>query len=222
MFRLFACYYDQTSREIFLEDLENKGVVILLRGSGGCIFGFSTLSVISFQLEGVVGRAIFSGDTIIEHNHWGTQALPLAFAAYAAEVKAERPEEPLYWFLISKGHRTYRYLPLLFRSYYPRFDATTPPSTQRLMDHLAERKFSGSYDSQTGLVRFPSSRGQLRAEWAGVPVPAERKPEVRYFLERNPGYAQGHELVCLAELAVENLRSIGKRKFEETLAVTFS
>ncbi len=219
MFQLFDCYYDQTSRPGFEADLANKQDIIVLRGAGGCIHGFSTLSVIPFALEGETGRAIFSGDTIIRRQYWGTQALPLAFAEYAARVKAECPEAPLYWFLISKGYRTYRYLPLLFRNYYPRYDVATPPRVQRLMDLLGQGKFPGHYDSKTGLVRFPSSRGHLRAAWAAVPAQVLRKPEVRFFLDRNPGYAQGHELVCLAELVLENLRSVGRRKFEETLQV---
>jgi|SRR6185369_5802143 len=220
MFQIFRCYYEETSREMFEEDLSNKLDVILLRGEDGAIRGFSTLSVIAYDDHGLSGRAIFSGDTIIQHEHWGSQALPLAFASYAASVKSANPDEPLFWFLISKGHRTYRYLPLLFHDYYPRYEAFTPPTMQRVMNLLAEKKFGDHYDSATGVVRFPNSRGQLRTEWAGVPLPALRKPEVRFFLERNPGYAHGHELVCLAELSVQNLRSVGRRRFEETLQMT--
>jgi len=222
MFQLFESYYDGTSFEIFREDLANKLDVILLRSVDGQLHGFSTLTVISYDDRGEKGRAIFSGDTIIRHNHWGTQALPLAFASYAAAVKAELPDQPLYWFLISKGHRTYRYLPLLFHDYYPRHDMATPPSTQRLMNLLATMKFGEHYDPWSGLVRFPVSRGQLRGDWAGVPAPALRKPEVRFFLDRNPGYAAGQELVCLAELTASNLRSVGRRRFEDTLEVSHS
>jgi len=91
---------------------------------------------------------------------------------------------------------------------------------QRLMNMLAEQKFGDCYDAASGVVCFPNSRGQLRGDWAGVPEAALRKPEVRFFLERNPGYAQGNELVCLAELSVENLRSVGRRRFEEMSHVT--
>jgi hypothetical protein len=222
MFHVFRCYYEQTNRSLFESDLANKSDVILLRDEGGDILGFSTLSVIEFNECGFKGRAIFSGDTIIQHEYWGTQALPLAFASYAASLKAERAEEPLYWLLISKGYRTYRYLPLLFRDYYPRHDAATPLRIQQLIDWLARKKFGEHYDGRDGVVRFPESRGQLCSTWAEVPAPALRKPEVRFFLDRNPGYAEGHELVCLAELSVENLRSVGRQRFEDTLQLALA
>jgi hypothetical protein len=36
---------------------------------------------------------------------------------------------------------------------------------------------------------------------------------VRLFLDRNAGYADGDELVCLTELCASNLRSIARREF---------
>jgi hypothetical protein len=38
---------------------------------------------------------------------------------------------------------------------------------------------------------------------------------VRFFLTRNPGYREGDELVCLAELAAANMRSLAARGLRE-------
>src|SRR5690349_6076040 len=111
MFSLYSAYFEATSGSIFRSDLAEKDYVILLRNTGGDIKGFSTGSVLEFTLGETRGRAIFSGDTIIHHENWGEQTLPLAFAAKAGRVKAQQPDQTLYWFLISKGYRTYRYLP---------------------------------------------------------------------------------------------------------------
>ena len=183
--------------------------MILLRDANAAIKGFSTGAILTFA----AGRAIFSGDTIIHHQHWGERTLPLAFAAHAGRVKAERPEAPLYWFLISKGYRTYRYLPLFFYEYAPRWDKPTPPGRQSLLDMLASTKFGPAYDSRTGVIRYPQSRGQLRGAWAGVRESMKRKPEICFFLEKNPGYRNGDELACLAELSAENIRPIARRAF---------
>jgi hypothetical protein len=36
-------------------------------------------------------------------------------------------------------------------------------------------------------------------------------PHIAFFLERNPGWKEGDELVCLTEIAEENLTRAGRR-----------
>jgi hypothetical protein len=82
------------------------------------------------------------------------------------------------------------------------------------MAFLARDRFGDAYDEAAGVLRFPQSLGHLRAEFADVPAAHRRLPEVAYFLERNPGYARGEELVCLCELSTGNLRPMARRAFE--------
>src|SRR5207245_3992729 len=119
LFALYSAYFEASTEAIFRTDLEEKDYVILLRDAGGNIKGFSTGAILEFNLGETCARAIFSGDTIIHHENWGEQTLPLAFAAQAGRIKARQPDQPLYWFLISKGYRTYRYLHLFFHDYIP-------------------------------------------------------------------------------------------------------
>ena len=35
------------------------------------------------------------------------------------QIKREAPDMPLYWFLLVKGHRTFKYLPVFGRSFFP-------------------------------------------------------------------------------------------------------
>ncbi|MGH9661615.1 MAG: hypothetical protein ACRD96_23910, partial [Bryobacteraceae bacterium] len=213
MWALYETYFEASSERIFREDLEGKDAVVCLLDEAGRLRGFSTLAVLEFPR----GRAIFSGDTIVDHRHWGEQTLPVAWCRHAGAIKAERPDEPLYWLLISKGYRTYRYLPLFSRVYYPSWNRPTPPDAQELIDQIARRKFGAAYDARAGVVRFAEPRGQLRGEWADVRPEMLRKPEVRFFVERNPGYRRGDELVCLTELSAANMRSYAGRAFTEAL-----
>lgn len=215
MYALFRQYYDGVTESIFYADLMGKDYVIELRHDDA-LAGFSTIALFDFfhepsQLEATV---MFSGDTIIDHRFWGSQALPAAFGKFAGEIQARR-QKPLYWLLISKGHRTYRYLPLFVREYWPRHDRPTPTSMEDLLNAIALRRFGRHYDASIGLLRFPSSRGHLKEQWAEVHDAALDKPAVRFFLERNPRYAQGEELVCLAEFNADNLRGVVQRSFIE-------
>lgn len=216
MYALYEKYYEATSPEIFAADLAHKSHVFELRDDGG-LCGFSTLEVIDLELEGAAQRVLFSGDTIIRHEYWGEQTLATAFCEFAGRLKAARPDLSLHWLLISKGYRTYRYLNLFSREYYPSCKAPTPPAVQQRLDALARRKFGSAYDSTSGLVRFPRSRGQLRAPWAQIRDNLRERPEVRFFVEHNPRFAQGEELVCLAELDLANLRAHARDAFQSGL-----
>ena len=214
MFSLFERYYDGTGFKIFRRDLLAKDRVVLLRDHSGALRGFSTLAVYTREYRGHPLKVVFSGDTIIDEPAWGSHAFAFAWLRWVGALKAEAPEVPLYWLLISKGHRTYRYLPAFSRTYYPAHDAATPGPVQALMDFLAADRFGVAYKAGSGVLRFAGSEGRLRPHFARIPEKDLRLPEVHYFLQRNPGYAQGDELVCLCELAAGNLRPIARRVFE--------
>src|SRR5262245_37165103 len=198
MYALYAGYYDATSLPRFREDLAGKEWVIELRDAAE-LRGFSTLALMRFDAG--ARRALYSGDTIIDHRYWGEQALAQAFCRLAGELKAADPRAPLYWFLISKGHRTYRYLSVFARRFFPSPYAATPLAEQAWLDELAERRFGAAYRRGEGVVRFAASRGHLKPQWAQLREAVRERPEVRFFLERNPRYFAGDELCCIAELS---------------------
>lgn len=215
---LLERHYDLAPRETFERDLFEKDNVIVIRDeASGQICGFSTQKLFSTMVQGVPVSAVFSGDTIIDRSCWGSQELVRAFARYCGTVEASLAGRRLFWFLISKGYRTYLYLPLFFREYFPRHDGPTPKFEQQALDALASRKFGSFYSARTGLIEFPRSHGQLKPELADIPKGREDDPRVRFFLERNPRYAQGSELACIGELTPSNLRGLCRKPYEEAL-----
>jgi hypothetical protein len=212
MYALYDRYYGGGDAMLFRADLAQKSHLIWL-AEGDRLCGFSTLATQTFRTSVHEARAVFSGDTIIDHEYWGEQALARAFSRFAGELKAERPTQPLYWLLISKGYRTYRYLHAFAHRYFPHPHEATPPEVQACMDTLACSRFGDAYRADLGIVRFDPVRGYLRSPWNGIRQGLQPRPEVRLFLERNAGYADGDELVCLTELSESNLRSIARREF---------
>jgi hypothetical protein len=215
LFCLLAHYYDHVDFGRFSADLAEKDYVILLEEADtGIVRGFSTQKVLRARVHDTPVFAIFSGDTIIDRAFWGEQELVRAWCRFAGALREETTER-LFWFLISKGYRTYLYLPLFFEQYFPRFDAPTPPFEQAVMDTLAELKFPEYYRRESGLLVFSDRRGNLTPDLAVVPVARQRDPRVRFFLSRNPDYALGTELVCLAEVSTTNMRSVARRALAE-------
>lgn len=213
MYALFSRYFFGVDKRAFLRDLSNKDEVIFLTDQSSKIQGFSTVASLRHNRRGGPVQAIFSGDTIIDRSHWGELSLVQAFVKLAATKKAECPDLPLYWFLIVKGHRTFRFLPLFFKSFYPHWVMPTPRRLQGLMDGLAHERFGANYDRRSGTVRFPAGACRLKDAFAEIPEKDAGRPEVRFFLERNPGYRRGDELVCLAEIDERNLLPFALRGF---------
>lgn len=214
MWALYQRFYAGTNRALFDGDLQAKDSLLLLRDPERCLQGFSTLAVGFAEHEGRVIRYVFSGDTIVDRAHWGSQSLAFTWLRYVGDIKRERPELPLYWFLIVKGHRTYRYLPTFARTFWPTWTAPTPPATADLMARLARERFGAAYDLVSGVVRYPESRGHLVPELAEANDREAEREDVRFFLAKNPGYRSGDELVCLCELDSANLRPLARRIFD--------
>jgi len=218
MFTLYQHYYGGTSEALFFDDLKDKQYAVILRDDGGTLQGFSSIKVWEEDVAGRRFRVMYSGDTIVHQDHWGQQALAFTWIHFSGALKSAAPDVPLYWFLLVKGHRTYRYLKAFYRVFYPAYNRETPPEAQALLDHLAGQKFGRFYNPATGVVHFPESRGHLKADWAEIPEKDRKRPDVRFFLERNPGYTRGDELVCLTELSRGNQAPLAARLFDAGFA----
>ncbi|HXH84736.1 MAG TPA: hypothetical protein VNN07_17650 [Candidatus Tectomicrobia bacterium] len=215
MFAVHARLYDEVGAAAFRRDLGEKDAVLLLRDGGGAIRGFSTILLLETEVQGEPLRAVFSGDTGIEPGFWGGQALVRAWARFMGGLLAARADRRLFWFLISKGYRTYLYLPLFFHRFAPRVDAPTPPFEQALIRTLGTLRYPRDFNPATGVVEFAESHGHLRPELAATPTRRGEHAHVQFFLARNPGYARGHELVCVAEISPANMRGLARRMLLE-------
>jgi hypothetical protein len=213
MFDLYHHYYAGTNLSVFTHDLQNKNWVILLYDEALQLRGFSTLALFTTQHAGETVRVLYSGDTVVDHQFWGQHELAAAWIRFAGEIKNEQAMVPLYWLLIVKGHRTYRYLSAFCHTYFPAPDAAVPEATQSLMDQLARERFGDAYDVSRGVISFSESHGHLRDIWSDIPDNVKERSEVRYFLQRNPHYERGEELVCLCELTQTNLKPYARRIF---------
>jgi len=208
---LYLSYFDGSDEERVISDLEDKTEVLLLYYEKSLV-GFTTLQLYDFEWQDSFVRIIYSGDTVVHRAHWGQQALAFAWIANLGKLKRESPDVPLYWFVILKGHRTYKFLPAFGKSFYPHWSIDRS-DLKPLADALAFEKFGGAYSPRTGIVKFAESRGHLNPEFAYPSEKEKNKEAVRFFLERNPGYVLGHELVCLCEISEDNMRPLTKRIF---------
>lgn len=201
MWDLFSTYYADVNRDGFERDLRGKDHVILLRcDRDKSLQGFSTITTFRRVVQGRVVVGIFSGDTIVDKAYWRQTALQRAFLSYVMRVKLKNPHRPVYWFLISKGFRTYLLLAKNFPEYWPRYDKPTPPWQAAIIDDFARLRFAEAWKPDLGILHFDHPAGRLRQSIAPVDDAARALPEVRFFEQRNPHHAAGDELCCLGKI----------------------
>ena len=217
MAALYLGMYDGSSPALFFRDLATKDEVLLVH-DGRTLVGFSTFKVFEHDWRGQRVAVVYSGDTVVAREHWGQQALAFDWISRMGAIKREHPERPLYWLLLVKGHRTFRYLPLFAKSFWPHWSIDRS-DLKPLADALAIAMFPDDYNPDSGVVEFAESRGHLKPDIA-TPSPAEAaRDDVGFFLQRNPGYRRGHELVCVAEIEPHNMKPLTLRLFGKELDV---
>jgi hypothetical protein len=215
MYQLLETYFQNTSVRQFAHDLAEKDTVILLRDPEDArVVGFSTLMKMGITIENRNVVGFFSGDTIIAREHWGSSLLARLWVTTvfreADRIRQHSPDTLFYWFLISAGYKTWRYLPTFFVAYAPHPDLHPSPFDRQVIQTLATKKFGDDYRADEGIVRLRRAN-PLRPGVAEVTERRLRDPLVEFFIRMNPGHGQGDELACLVPISRSNLTPAGLR-----------
>jgi len=211
MLALMTRYYDGVCPGAFARDLAEKTHCILLQGPSGEVLGFSTQRVMALAVGGRTVHGVFSGDTIIHEDHWGSFDLHKTFAE--TFIPMAEAHDDFYWFLISKGYKTYKMLPLFFQSYYPSHRQATPPEARAIMDAFGQAKYPGEYDAAAGVIVYRGEKDRLKPGFADIEPRHQKDEAIRFFQAVNPDHRRGNDLVCLASLKEANLKGTARRLF---------
>lgn len=209
LYTLLDRHFEGVTPAQFDRDLDEKDWVLRIRREGRLV-GFTTLQLYTSVAPGYDVHVLYSGDTIMSPEAWGSPVLSRGWIALVRALQATAPDVPWYWLLLSSGFRTYRFLPVFWRAFWPRHDAEPGDPLSSLAGVLAAERFGGAYDAGSGVVRFAHPQ-RLRGTLAAIPEGRADDPHVRCFLARNPHHADGDELVCLTALCDDNLTAAGAR-----------
>ena len=227
LFQLMCAYYANMSRNAFEKDLLEKDWVIVARQMRtGAIMGFSTQMVLDVERASLPGwkglkpiKVLFSGDTIIARPYWGRNPLAQWWGRLSLSLLAAESEADWYWFLISKGFRTYRFLPVFFHEFFPHTGRDTPRWATSLINELAVRRYPGRYDPEAGIIRAGKDDCHLRSGISDITSERLANRHVRFFLDRNPRHHAGDELCCIAKLSHDNFRRSAYRVIGDRIRV---
>lgn len=197
MFKVFCRYYENTSLEQFISDLGRKsGAFIIRRKIDDAIVGFSTMGIYHMEVDGKKIRGIFSGDTILEKEYWGNRAMNAAFVKRLVWEALKDPFTPQYWFLISKGYKTFLLMSRNFPDYYPH-----PEHENAHMKHIVEaycdKLFPGKLDRDAMVLDFGEGSNCLKSDVTPITAEQRQETDIAFFEQRNPQWARGTELPCV-------------------------
>jgi hypothetical protein len=209
MLALMQGHFEGVTPAVFERDLADKNWALLIE-EGGLLKGFSTLHVAEASAAGETFTLVYSGDTIMERAAWGSPVLARSWIGAIQQLCGERPGQRTLWLLLTSGFRTYRFLPVFWREFYPRHDGAFEDGLRTRLEQLAASRFGAQYRREAGIVHFVQPQ-RLRGELQNIPTAKAEDPHVAFFLERNPQWAAGDELACLTELCFANLTPAGRR-----------
>lgn len=207
---LLERHFDGVEPDAFDADLAEKDHAVLIRAGDARLVGFSTMKAYRSEAAGAPRRVLFSGDTIVAPEAWSSPVAVRSWLRGALAIRRASPE-PLDWFLLCSGHRTYRVLATMFAEHVPTAAGEPPPELRRRLEAYARERYGDAFDAARGVVRLPRSVHRLRPGVGDVTAARLRDPAVALFARLNPGHAEGDELACLCELSEENLTPAGRR-----------
>lgn len=198
MYSIYSRYYKGTKWRIFLHDLSKKSGVFLIRQKkSNMVVGFSTVVTYDLCVKGKKALGVFSGDTIIDREFWGSRVLQTAFYRYMIMQKIKHPMRALYWLLISKGFKTYLLMANNFEKYYPHPESKFV-ELAGVVDHYCHEMFDDYYDADKKILDFGSSYQCLREGVAETNAAMlENNRNIRFFEKCNPEWRRGTELPCV-------------------------
>jgi hypothetical protein len=197
MFKVFCRYYENTSLEQFISDLNRKsGAFIIRRKIDDAIVGFSTMGIYHMEVDGKKIRGIFSGDTILEKEYWGNRAMNAAFVKRLVLEAIKDPFTPQYWFLISKGYKTFLLLTRNFPDYYPHPEHENP-HMKHIVEAYCDKLFPGKLDRDTMVLDFGEGSNCLKSDVTPISAAQRNETDIAFFEQRNPQWERGTELPCV-------------------------
>lgn len=211
MYSLMAQFYDNTDEAVFRRDFFDKDYCLVLRHENDGIVGFTTQKIMELDVDGKKIHGIFSGDTIIHNEYWGDIELFKVWARFWFEF-AEGYDE-FYWFLICKGYKTYRIMPLFWKEFYPNYRCETPALEKSIIDAYAAELYPDEYDRESGVIVYKGVKDKLKSGVADVGSHEMKNKDIAFFCKANPDYIKGNDIACLARID----RSLLKRGVEELL-----
>ncbi len=210
-FELLSRHFDGVTWSQFNADFHEKQYVAVLRKDGRLV-GFSTMVTISIATsKGNSLQIAFSGDTAIEFEARNSIGFGVTLSSFFRENISTYGDGSVWYLLISKGWRTYKAMEFMFHSFTPHPSREVSDLERGIIVAFGRERYPSRFNQKTLVIHGLQGDQKLKNGSPDLEVPLTELGT--FFKEKNPDFAQGNELVCLARLSYDNFTSRFKRCF---------
>lgn len=210
-FRLLAKHFAGVTWEQFQNDFLEKKYVAILRREG-VVVGFSTMVTVPvYDRNHILHQVAFSGDTAVEFDARNSIGFGTALSSFFKENISEYGDGNVWYILISKGWRTYKAMEFMFHSFAPCPTREILTEEKEIVSAFAKMRYPSRFDEEGLVLRSYSGDQRLSEGSPDLVVPDSMLGN--FFVDKNPNFAQGDELICIANISHANFTRAFQRCF---------
>ena len=207
LWSVYSSFFE-TERSAFEEALRRADEVLRYHDAAdGRLCGMGLLSTYAPSHGARPFRVLSTSAVCLEPAYRGLNGVHRAGLFRLFLERLRHPLSDVYWYFDTFSYKSYLLLSRNLAEYWPRRDRPTPAWERGVIDLLARRQGGEAWNQATGTIG-PRGR-RLRPGIAELPENPD--PDIRFFLERNPGHAAGERLPCLCPLNARNAAAIAWR-----------
>ncbi len=207
LFGLYERIFVGAERERFERKVTNPPArwtrIQVIRNAAGEAVGYCAVHLYDVELQDGV-HTVFRGEAgILRQYRGGGATFGFGFRE-AIRYKLAHPFENVWFFCVLVHPSSFHVLSGRFHEIYPSHRRATPPRIRAFMRDLADAfgdRQLGPDDPDIRVGGSITRDGEDETTFWRT----SRKPDVRFFLQANPGYRQGHSLPTLVPLTLGNL-----------------
>lgn len=189
---------DVSIREFHSVLLSYKFAIICRERKDGSLRGVTLMSIDKKEHNGVGYTLIRLGLSFFQNFYRGGPLLYFVLTYHAFKEMLLHPLTPLYVIGKSFSYKSYVAMCHNLSHAYPRYDKETPDFEHELINEygLSVKSSREVYNAETFVLE--RERTAIKESVAPLSKESLNEPHIKFFVERNPGWMKGHQLIVLS------------------------
>ena len=213
MWNLYNRYY-QVDRSSFFKRFQTNDLYALYTCDEKLV-GFTGFRMKTIQTEYGRCQTLYIGQTVMDARYRGKSMLPRTCCKLFAQHFMSNPLSPIYVWCDSLTYKPYLLFANSLKAYFPSRHQATPAKEKAIIDQLGQHYYGDDYDQSTGTVHKAKN---IIADPSTLISPKDRQhPDIDFFAQANPNYANGHGLITLAKIDGPNFLFLLKKCWKKMM-----
>ncbi|MCO6487779.1 MAG: hypothetical protein J5I98_05135 [Phaeodactylibacter sp.] len=207
MWAVYRNYYHYT-RDSFMARIAGNNYYSFYTLNGK-IIGFTGLRISRAVIDSKKHLFIYFGQTVIDKAHRGKSLIPVTGARLYLMFWREILSSRTFFWADALTYKAYLVFAKSLEEFYPTYQQKNPQHIQKVIDYIGQEHYGKDYNFGLGTV----SKDQVLVNdpCASIPLKYRKDPDIRFYVQANPGYTRGQGLITLAPLSGTNFMKLARR-----------